>query len=371
MRNCVFIVGTRAQLVKVSPVLRLAVTSGLPHTVWFTGQHEESIDDLISDFQLTSKFVMPGRRHERSSVGKLLTWLPIAFRDCRRFVRSVARSQNLSPLVVVHGDTLSTLVGALAAKSTGAEVVHMESGLSSLRLLDPFPEEILRRLTFKLTRYALCPNADASARMRRRGQCVVVDTGDNTMLDCVRHAVAKSKLPVWHEAEPYFVTSIHRFENIYRKSYLKRIVDDVVAVSAYGKVHFVLHPSTERRLRKSGFLELLRASPGVTLEPRMPFTRFLALIAGARGVLSDGGSNQEELSYLGVPTVLFRERSERPNGLGANIVFRREVPHSLAHFVESGNLDKLRQASCLSNDVQPSQTTILSLHQWSRHVAKK
>jgi UDP-N-acetylglucosamine 2-epimerase (non-hydrolysing) len=97
----------------------------------------------------------------------------------------------------------------------------------------------------------------------------------------------------------------------------------------------------------------------------MPYTEFLALLAGARGVFSDGGSNQEELSYLGIPTVLFRERSERPDGLGANVVLRGQIDGPLDQFVESGALDKLRQACKLSDAVHPSETTVQSLHRWS------
>jgi len=365
MRQCIFIIGTRAQLIKVAPVLRLAVELRLPHKVWFTGQHRESIDDLIGDFKLTSTILMPAKRRERSSIGRLLTWMPSAFFDCGRYLRGVTTFERSAPLVVVHGDTLSTLIGALAGRRAGASIVHMESGLSSMRLLDPFPEEILRRLTFRLTRYALCPNAEATLRMRRQGRSEVVDTGDNTMLDCVRYAIEENKSTIGRNDGRYFVASIHRFENIYRTSYLSRIVDDIIAASADGTVYFVLHPPTERKLRKSGLLQRLQQASGVKLEPRIPFTRFLALIAGARGVFSDGGSNQEELSYLGVPTVLFRERSERPDGFGANVVLRKDVGPSLSRFIGSGGLDRLRRPCRLADKAEPSLVTVQALVKWS------
>ena len=76
MRQCIFVLGTRAQLVKIAPVLQKAQESGLRHTVWFTGQHHESIDDLIADFGLTSEFILPANPKERSSIGKLLVWIP-------------------------------------------------------------------------------------------------------------------------------------------------------------------------------------------------------------------------------------------------------------------------------------------------------
>ena len=74
MRRCIFVLGTRAQLVKIAPVLRLAAASGLRHTVWFTGQHHESVDDLIEDFSLTSEFVLPNNRKERSSIFRSVSY---------------------------------------------------------------------------------------------------------------------------------------------------------------------------------------------------------------------------------------------------------------------------------------------------------
>ena len=82
MRQCIFVLGTRAQLVKIAPVLRLTAERGLRHTVWFTGQHLESIEDLISEFGLRSEFIQPANPKERSSIGRLLVWIPKTFHDC-------------------------------------------------------------------------------------------------------------------------------------------------------------------------------------------------------------------------------------------------------------------------------------------------
>ena len=174
MRPCVFVIGTRAQLVKVAPVLRVAMKRNLPHVVWFTGQHRESIDDLIADFALQSCFVMPGDHRERSSVRRLLGWMPRMLLGCRRFIEQQRRETGEAPLVVVHGDTLSTFLGAVAARLAKARVVHLESGLSSGSIGDPFPEELLRRLTFRLAHFALCPNGQAVERMQRRAEPRVV-----------------------------------------------------------------------------------------------------------------------------------------------------------------------------------------------------
>ena len=216
MRQCIFVLGTRAQLVKIAPVLRLAQESGLRHTVWFTGQRDESIDDLIADFGLTSQFVLPGSRKERSSIFKLLVWMPSTVYRCYEYVKSVKLWTEKRPLVVVHGDTLSTWLGAVAGRWGGGDVVHLESGLSSGKWNDPFPEEMLRRLTFRKARYAICPNDEAAERMERYAGCIVVNTKENTLLDCVRFA-ARQTADLDVNPGSYFVASIHRFQNIYKR----------------------------------------------------------------------------------------------------------------------------------------------------------
>ena len=361
MRQCVFVVGTRAQLVKVAPVLTRAAAGGLEHVVWFTGQHDESIDDLISDFGITSPLLQPATRKERASVLRLVTWLPGTLLRCRRYLRIVRDDTSAAPVVVVHGDTLSTLLGALAARLAGGLTVHLESGLSSGKLTDPFPEELLRRLTFRLTRVALCPNDEACARMRRFRGCKVVSTGENTLLDCVRDATAGGAATAVATEQAYIVVSLHRFQNIYNRQRFEKIVAELIELAAESSLVFILHPPTELRLRKYGLYQRLGEAANVSLRPRMPYTDFLALIADARAVISDGGSNQEELSYLGVPTVLLRERTERPDGLGENVVLTDAVSGSLAEFARSGKLDALRRERRLDAAVQPSQTTVDTL----------
>ena len=298
MRPIIFVLGTRAQLVKVAPVLQIAVQNGLKHQIWFTGQHRESIDDLVRNFGLQDNIELREQDRERSSIGQLLLWLPRTFFDCYRHVKRLRRKDDLSPLVIVHGDTLSTFVGALSGRLAGAEIVHLESGLSSGRLFDPFPEEMLRRLTFQLTHYALCPNTEATVRMQRFRNCEVVNTEENTLIDCVRLAMGAANIKTTKTQSGYFVVSIHRFGNIYSKERLQQIVNELISIAEFGEVKFVLHPPTERQLLKYRLWDTLFTVANVLPMPRMPYTDFLALVGGSRGVLTDGGSNQEELSQV-------------------------------------------------------------------------
>jgi UDP-N-acetylglucosamine 2-epimerase (non-hydrolysing) len=351
-RQRVFVIGTRAQLIKVAPVVVTCERLGLATTLLMTGQHHETMQDLIGEFGITSPQVQALLPFEHATVRSLLRWLPAAYIGIVARLRELdASGEGLD--VLVHGDTLSTLVGAIAGRRCGARVVHLESGLSSGRLFDPFPEELCRRSVFRITNLAMCPNPQAVAYMRRHHRCRVVDTGGNTIIDAVTLSGAS---PLKRDpARPYLVASLHRFQNLYDAPRLVALVELIEAIAARYPVHFVLHPATRNRLGKQGLLRRLETAAGVQLSPRLGYRDFLRLAAAAACVLTDGGSNQEELAALGVPTIVMRERTERPDGLGANALMEGDVVGGVRRFVLEEGFEQLRRAPAAAPEEGPSQ----------------
>jgi UDP-N-acetylglucosamine 2-epimerase (non-hydrolysing) len=237
--------------------------------------------------------------------------------------------------------------------------VHLESGLSSGRLLDPFPEELCRRLVFRMTDVAMCPDAQTSRYMSRYRRVKVVNTHGNTISDSVAlTGAARVSRP---EGKPYIVASLHRFQNIYNVKRLRNLVALVEAVAKQFTVHFVLHPATRGRLENDGLLERLTCAEGVSLHPRMGYRDFLCKAAGAACVLTDGGSNQEELAVLGVPTIVMRTRSERPDGLGENAIMENDVPGTLEGFIVGNGFGELRRPSRMNPVSGPSSQIAMFL----------
>lgn len=347
----VFVIGTRAQLIKVAPVMRAVQDRAATARLLLTGQHQETMQDLLDEFgvELPQEALFVGR--ERATLGSLFGWLPRAY---IALVRSLKRLQNEygSISVVVHGDTLSTLIGAVAGARVGCAVMHLESGLSSGRLLDPFPEELTRRIVFRYADVAFCPSPEAAAHMRSRFDCTVIDTGGNTIVDAVRLAGA---VPADSGAvEPYMVASLHRFQNIFDAARLRELVDLIEAISQRYRVHFVLHPATRKRLSAEGLLARLETCERVHLSPRLGYRDFLTLAARASCVLTDGGSNQEELSVLGVPTIVMRERTERSDGLGQNAVMEGDITDGVREFLLKGAQENLRRKASVLPEGGPS-----------------
>jgi UDP-N-acetylglucosamine 2-epimerase (non-hydrolysing) len=213
--------------------------------------------------------------------------------------------------------------------------MHVESGLRSFRLFQPFPEEINRLITFRLATFMACPNEAAVANVRRyRGEAF--DTGGNTQIDTLRFGLNHlDKAEIEVPAKPFVVATIHRYENVYNQDRFAEILSVLERAARDRLVLFVRHPVTDTRLQRHGFRERLEANSRIHLLPRLQYLAFLRLVTAADFVVSDGGGNQEELSYLGVPTLIMREATERSEGLGANAVLAGQDGASVDSFLES------------------------------------
>ena len=350
----VFVIGTRAQLIKVAPVIIACEERGLPVRLLMTGQHKETMQDLVEEFGIQSPQVVAVEASERSTVFSLLTWIPRALLGLSRHLRPLRGGAPVR--VLVHGDTASTVLGALAARRCGMEVLHLESGLTSHRLFDPFPEELARRVVFRLADVALCPSQESAEHMRQAGyRCRIVDTGENTIVDSVMIATRRNAgSQAADGAAPYLVASLHRFQNIFDRTRLRFLVSLLGEVSQRYPIHFVLHPATLKRLEAQGLSSELAGYPNIHVSPRLGYADFLKLAASAACVLTDGGSNQEELAVLGVPTIVMRQATERSDGLGSNAVMEGDVGQELASYIGSGRFEALRRPSRVKDAMGPS-----------------
>jgi UDP-N-acetylglucosamine 2-epimerase (non-hydrolysing) len=264
-------------------------------------------------------------------------------------------------IVLVHGDTFSTLLGALMGRVARLRVGHVESGLRSFDLLHPFPEEITRLLVFRLAQSLYCPGAWALANVSRYGS-ERVDTGCNTLSDTLALALAIERSREHVPQGRYAIVSLHRYENIFNRESFERLLETIEGLAADRRMLFILHPPTERQLDKFGLRARLTGHPNIELRPRYTYFDFVTLLEHADFVVTDGGSIQEESSYLGLPCLLMRRATERQEGLGDNVVlsnFDADVIRSFA-----ANPEAHRQAPTSATH-HPSDAIIDSALKWA------
>jgi len=317
-RPVLVLVGTKAQLIKTAPILREMDARAHPYRLIYTGQHSETFSILERAFGLEPAEDVLVPRFEAATHMGFLKWTCQYWWAVMKRIRS--GEWRGASWGLVHGDTASTLFGALALRMAGIKVAHVEAGLRSTRLLEPFPEEIIRRLVSRLSQLHLTPDARATANLLGvAGR--VVNTQGNTLRDALMLALQRLGETTGVEAAAdYAVVSMHRSENLGRRRTLDLLLEEILIAADTIPIKFVLHPVTRARIASSGWLDRLQAHPRLTLVDRMDYPDFVRLLVGARFLMTDGGSNQEEAAMLGLPTLLLRRATERQDGLGDNVV---------------------------------------------------
>ena len=314
------VIGTKAQLIKMAPIMKRLAEQGIDYNYISTGQHRETIDDILTNFAIKRPDYTTYSGKDITSVLHMLAWCLRTLAHTVRHRRQIFRSDS-NGIVLVHGDTFSTLLGALMGKLAGLKIGHVESGLRSFNLLHPFPEELTRLLTFRLSDYLFAPGEWASSNLKKyRGE--TINTVNNTLLDslCIAlPAIGQIEDIEWPE-QPFGVVTLHRFENIHSAAALERIVTLVERIARHRHLLFILHKPTAIKLRKFGYYQQLADNPNIELRPRYDYFHFIKLIMEAEFVISDGGSNQEECLFLGKPILLLRKATERKEGLQRNCV---------------------------------------------------
>lgn len=213
-------------------------------------------------------------------------------------------------MVLVYGDTNSTLAGALAAVKLHIKVAHVEAGLRSFDRR--MPEEINRVLTDHASDILFCPTQTAVENLKKEGTVDGVYNVGDVMFDALLHnaEIAEEKSTILEdfglEHRRYLVATIHRPGNTDNKKNLQNIVDAFCEIDE--TIAFPMHPRTAKYLEEYGLYEKLKKH--VKLIKPLGYLDFLNLVANARKVLTDSGGVQKEAYMLKVPCITMRENTE-------------------------------------------------------------
>jgi len=317
--RCDIIVGTRPEAIKLAPVVKALRESGDDFFVRVvtSGQHGEICRSALAAFGLTADSALGIESNSGSladSAGNVL----------RAFGRRFADSRP--DLILVQGDTTTAMAGALAGFYANVPVAHVEAGLRSGDLANPFPEEANRQIIDAVSTILLPPTPQAQANLLRAGftaeRCPV--TG-NTVVDalqllCATHApvldgsgVKEAEL----EGRRLILVTTHR-----RESWggdLEAICSAIrVLVERQSDVLVALpvHPNPNV---KAPVIKLLGGHPRIRLLPPLGYVPFLSLMRRAYLILTDSGGVQEEAPSLGVPVLVLRKTTERPEAAEAGL----------------------------------------------------
>lgn len=311
------IVGTRPEIIKMSPIVRECEKKNLDFFIIHTGQHYSyEMDEIFfKELELSDakyNLNVGSGSHAEQTAEMLIQIEKVLI-------------EEKPEVVLVEGDTNTVLAGALAATKLHIKVGHIEAGLRSYDR--NMPEEINRVLTDHCSDYLFVPTEQAKNILLGEGipENKIFVTG-NTIVDAVYQnlEIAEREVDVLKklnlEKGEYFLVTAHRQENVDAKDRLKGILDGLELI--YNEFNlpeiYPIHPRTMKRINEFG----LRIPEGIELIDPTGFLEFLQLEVTAKLVLTDSGGVQEETCILKVPCVTLRDNTERPETLevGSNVL---------------------------------------------------
>ena len=296
----VTVVGNRPQFVKAAAVSRL-LRERADELIVHTGQHYD--DDLSRVF--FDELSVPAPDRELDAGGGTNT-----AQTARILAALEPVLEELRPsLVLVYGDTNSTLAGALAASQAGIPTGHVEAGMRSFDR--SMPEELNRVLTDHASELLLCSTETAMRNLEHEGvrgeSHLVGDVMADVSLAFRDIAEERSRIldELGLDAGSYLVVTAHRAGNVDRPERLEALVALLEALPA--PVVLPMHPRTRERLEAAGLMDRL---DGIKVVPPLGYLDFMKLARHARAVLTDSGGVQKEAYLLGVPCVTLRDTTE-------------------------------------------------------------
>jgi UDP-N-acetylglucosamine 2-epimerase (non-hydrolysing) len=335
------ILGARPQIIKSAPIIREALKRGeIELQLVHTGQHYdyEMSRIFFNELELPDPLINlgVGSGSHAWQTGRMMIGLE----------KVVSR---LKPgLVLVPGDTNSTLAGALAAVKLHVPVGHVEAGARCYDMR--MPEEVNRRLTDHCSRLLFAPTENCVRNLEREGLARehITLSGD-TMYDALLYHLPKAlKIDVLSrfdlEDGDYGVVTFHRPENVDDPERLRNICEALMELEDL-KLLFPAHPRAVKMLKAYGLLKLLRKTEHLRLVAPVGYLDMLHLVKRARIVFTDSGGLQKEAFWLGTPCLTFRDRTEwvETVELGANVLVGDDkglILERAKEYVESGDLKR-------------------------------
>ena len=331
MHNILIISGTRPEIIKLAPVYQELMKAPWARVEWLhTGQHGDMASQILDCFDVVPDVTLI---REGTSLQEFAT-------GCRQQIEAVMEQRNWS-LVIVQGDTESAFQGALAAFYHQVPLAHVEAGLRTYNLGRPFPEEGLRQMISRLAQFHFAPTQRSRAALRSEGIDAdrIYLTG-NTVIDAQQWTCAHRGVKRTATGRGHLLVTVHRRENW--GDDVAEICRAIAQIARQRPDLDVLFPVHLNPVIQGPVNAILGDIPNVKLTTPLGYTEMQQALADAWLVLTDSGGLQEEAPTFGVPVLVLREETERPEAVEAGCALligptRRAIVDHVARLLDDSH----------------------------------
>ncbi len=310
-KKVMLVFGTRPEAIKMCPLVNeLKTRPGLETIVCVTGQHRQMLDQVLEAFGVKPDY-------DLSIMQEKQTLYDITTNILNR-IKAVL-DETKPDVVLVHGDTSTTFVTALACFYSQIPVGHVEAGLRTYDIYSPFPEEFNRQAVGIVSKYNFSPTELSKENLLKEGKdpksiYVTGNTAIDALKTTVREEYSHEQLD-WAEGSRLIMLTTHRRENLgqplrHMFSAIKRIVDETPDIKVIYPIHF--NPAVREAVQ-----EILGDNDRVRIIEPLDVLDFHNFLARSYLILTDSGGIQEEAPSLGKPVLVMRDTTERPEGIAA------------------------------------------------------
>jgi UDP-N-acetylglucosamine 2-epimerase (non-hydrolysing) len=335
-------IGTTAELIKLVPIIQQLNKNKKKFVIVASGQNDIHFEEFVHEIGKPKILYAITPKGKESSLLLFSLWAVRAFFSLLKGMKGYFTGLDKSnSLFLVHGDTVSSLMGSLVAKVYGLKLVHIESGLRSFNFFEPFPEEICRYIISRIADVHFCPNAWALGNLKSvKGE--KVNTYQNTLIETFWSMMkTKSYHPLVRQLQKqkkrYFVLVVHRQEHVLfgKKNTSKLLKFLLNKIPKNMTCIFLVHDLSASFIHSLGPVIPQEVVNNMVRVSRLPYNDFMHLLDGAEFMITDGGSNQEEMYYMGKPCLVLRKHTERIEGVDENVVISRNKESKITYFVQN------------------------------------
>lgn len=360
------VIGTRPEAIKLSPlILEFKKYKNIEINILLTGQHKEMVTQVLEIFNIKENINLNIMKHNQTLI-YLTTSILSGLEDF--FAKKKIN------LVVVQGDTTSAFAASLVAFYFGIKVAHVEAGLRTNELDNPFPEEANRRMITQLASFHFAPTEKAIENLKSSSASGIIKKTGNTVIDAlmiIKNRISNTKKFALPNSEKLIFASIHRRENWGVK--IESIADGLNMITEkYANIKIIIPMHKNQNVRKS-IKKVLDNNPKVELLEPLNYIDLVSTLMKSYIVLTDSGGIQEEAPSLGKPVLILRETTERSEAIEAGTAIlvgtnAEDIFNSACQLIDDKELyEKMSKAINPYGDGKASQKIVNTLFE-SLHI---